>query len=246
MSKKSIISFFLFFATAFCVLPDVYMLRPGHGKNSDGNGAGTTAPSENLSEALAPHRLWIEQVIVNGVSIDLEISLLEEKSGVCLDRIKELFPDALISSNGNSFLAEIKGSDGKKKRIYVIGFGGAFPAVQFFAELPERIGKDFIWPNELPLPSDATPVRCISLPSRRGVCGYFKSSFEPSMAMGMMKSELKADGWTPFGESPNMAGSSAGELFTKNNPLRVMAVDIGKDAAGGSSGTVFLRVMKDR
>lgn len=213
---------------------EVYLNGPG--KGDDGGESAAPLP-------LNEHKLWTEHVVVNGVDLAIEISLLDEPFSICLPRMKKLYPDALMSSNPKSLLFEIM-KNGVKRRIYIIGIGGIYPSIQFAVDMPQNIPENFTWPRELPLPPGSVPQRYVALPDRDSVLGSFRSVSDPKTTVDMLASLLESDGWVPAGAGKNVNSDSPGGVFLKSNPLRVMNVAAEKNKSGDCFATVYMHTAK--
>ncbi len=204
----------------------------------DGGGkTGGSAASNDIFTALGGNKLWTEPVIINGVRTGITISLLEERLGACVTRIKELFPDALLSSNSDSMLAELKSKEGQKKRIYLVQLGGVFPVEQFSMEIPGEIPDNPDWISGLPLAADAIPVMTMQLPARDASYGFFTTSFAPEDSLMMAAAILTSNGWTSFPRGGD--NSRTGAVFFKSSPIRLMTLSF-SSLKGKTYGTVFL------
>lgn len=213
---------------------EVYLKGPG--KGDDGGGSASPLP-------LNEHRLWTEPVVVNGVKLDIEMSLLDEPFSICLPRMKKLYPDALMSATPKSLLFEIM-ENGVKRRIYIVGIGGIYPSIQFAVDMPQNIPEKFTWPRELPLPAGAVPQRYVALPDRDSVLGSFRSVSDPKTTIDMLSSLLESDGWVTAGSGKNDTPDSPGGIFLKTNPLRIMNIAAEKNKSGDCFATVYMHTAK--
>ncbi len=224
---------FLILSSLACALSaDVYTL--GEGKAGKGM---------SLDKALEFQKLWIEPVKVNGVPMNISISLVELQFDDCVRRIKELFPEAVVSSNSESMLAETTQADGGATRIYLVKLGGFFPAIQFSVEMPDKKTAASYWPGELPLPQNAEPLQSIELTGRKAAYGFFSTHDTPAQAFSSIKSRLEADGWTSFApdQKSGVDAGAQGGVFVKGSPPVLMSVSFGADSKnGGSRGALFL------
>lgn len=235
---------FLVFFLLFLSLPsfaEVYLLRPERSKD----GSGSAKLAGDIFEALAPRRLWTEEIVVNGISISIDIALLEITFQEARQNIKSSFPEAKFASNKDSFLAEITASDGRRKRIYVVELGAFFPCIQFAAILPEKkIPSEFLVPQEIEnlIPPESKIVNYYSLPKRNSICVNFNCSFEPEMAMSMLKTRASSVGWKSFDNTQNAQSvSKCATFFQGSSPMQIMLVDIVANGGGGSVGTIIVK-----
>lgn len=204
-------------------------------------GTGGGAGSGNFFESLNPHKLWNEPVIINGVSTGITISLLDSDLKSSMEWIKKLFPDARLSSNPGAALIELK-KNGVRKRIYLVQLNGVFPVVQFSMEIPDNIPNVFLWPKELPLPSDADPINCIRLPDRNAVYGHFVSSWSPEQMSSDINAKLMADGWHRVsGEDSEEYAQKEGDVFMKESPLKIMVISFSENTNGENKGSIYLQ-----
>jgi len=213
---------------------EVYL--DGAGKGDDDGKSGPPLP-------LNEHKLWTEPVVVNGVKLGIEMSLLDEPFSICLSRMKKLYPDAQMTSNNKSLLFEIT-KNGVRRRIYIVGIGGIYPSIQFAVDMSQNIPENFTWPRDLPLPSGAIPQRYVALPDRGSVMGSFRSISDPKTTIDMLSSLLESDGWVSAGAGSDLRPESSGGIYLKTDPVRVMNIAAGKNKSGECFATVYMHTAK--
>ena len=133
----------LILLTVPLLLPaEVFSLWPFSGNGSPG-----------LEEAVQSASLWTEQVIVNGRSLELGVSLNRNSLDVCYRNLRKLYPDASFALNANSLLTEFKLKNGLRRRLYLLSVDGIYPVISFSMDLPPSGMKPDDWPAEFPLPA---------------------------------------------------------------------------------------------
>lgn len=199
----------------------------------------------DLSEFLSPLELWIEPVVINGVEGDLKISVLDIGLQVCLAQIKQNFPDAKISKNGNSALFEIKEKNGGRKRVYFVELGGVYPVIQFSIDLPSKMPDSPSWPRTLPLPPDSKPVTTMEFPSRKADYGYFTTSLSSDEALRSIRLQIGSGGWQAFGSHDNQMNPATGDIFINKKSLRIMIVSFSENDSGEVRGSIYQKPIRE-
>jgi len=219
---------------------EVFTLWPFGKSGGGGGGAG------ELSRALSPLELWTESITINGIPGGLSMALVETDLKTSFDLLTRLYPNGKFRWNGNSVLVEVKNNDGSRLRLYLIDLGGTqYPCIQFTMELPARMPENFIWPNELPLPADATPLTSINFPERKAMYGHFSTSLRADQAVSDLGSQLQADGWKSVtGEHRSGRADIKGDVFIKKQPLGIVVIDFTELENGTSKGSIYRRILK--
>lgn len=183
---------------------------------------------QDLDTFLKSTSLINEPIRINGAKAELKLSLIRRNLTEILTLLKKKFPGAKFAASGDSILVKQKLPNGWHKRLLLVYFGDFFPVLQISITLPPKLPKPSRWPSSLLMTSDGIPLRYIYFPKRETWYGMFKTSMDPSQALGEVSSSLKAQGWAPItGESsPNYQGQ--GEMFLKKKPLSILLINFSK------------------
>jgi len=192
-------------------------------------------------EALRPSKLWSENVIVDGHSLEMSVSLLQNKLDVCYANLRKLYPDASFAANRNSLLVEFKQKNGTRRRLYLLSLEGVYPTIQFSMELPAGPMKPADWPQEFPLPAGARPITTMHFPKRNAVYGAFSSDYDVSQTLPDVVASLKANGWQSVTAEHRDVFSGTGEVFLKNSPSSILVIGFTPKKKGGCVGTLYQR-----
>ncbi len=239
---SAIFSLALFCSQLLPLFAEVYMLRPGKEPDSGAEGQDEAMETSDLS-APTEHKLWTEPLIINGISLELDVSLVEETLDFQFDYLKQEFPDAKLSRNSNSFLFERESGNGLKERIYSVETGAFFPSMRFSMEIPKSLPQDFVCPMEIPIPPDSTPKLCIQMPARNSASLVFSSEMEPYSAMCSMQAQLLSNGWKQLEQSIPLSSGAKSLSFAKGSPMSVIFVEV-QESGTGSSGSCFMKTLQ--
>lgn len=222
----------------FSVSADVFSLWPFSGRS------GSTAGVDN---ALQGEHLWSEEVIINGRSLTLEVTLVNRTLKEALQDLRGQYKAGSSAMNSNSLLFEVPLANGARKRFYLVEFGGIVPMIQFSMLLPATSlkGDAVAWPSELPLPGGATPVSVMEFPKRNSVYGSFRAPFSTRQTLSDLAVSLRSAGWKSMGkESDSPRGS--GDVFLRDKPSSILIIGIlpSQTNPSASTGTIYLRNLK--
>ena len=216
---------------AFPLSAEVFSLWPF----SSGGGGG------DLEDALKPVRLWSESVVVNGHSLELGISLIQNPLDVCYRNLRRLYPNARFAANSNSLLVELKQKNGIRRRLYLLSIEGVYPTIEFTMDLPAEKLKPSHWPADFPLPPGSRPVTVMEFPKRNAVYGAFTSDFGIAQTLPNVASSLKNSGWNSVTNEHRDPSSGTGEVFMKQPPPSLMIIGFTPTKNGGCLGTIYKR-----
>ena len=226
--KKNIIICALV-SLAFMAHADVFTLWP-KGK-STGQGLDTFLKSTPLIN---------EAVRINGIKAELKLSLVRMSLDEILRLLKKKFPSAKFASGGDSILVKQKLKNGWHKRLLLIYFGELAPVLQISITLPPKLPKPSRWPQTLEMTSDGIPLRYMYFPKRGTWYGSFKTSLEPSQALGEVRDSLTAQGWNPVTGESSPSYRGRGEIFLRKKPFSIMLINFSESGVA----TVLSRRMK--
>ncbi len=224
----------LFLAAAGWAVPlsaEVFSLWPF----SSGDGGGS------LEDALKPSRLWSEKVVVDGHSLELGVSLVQNPLDVCYKNLRKLYPDARFAANSNSLLVEIKRKNGIRRRLYLLAIEGIYPTIEFTMDLPAEKLKPSHWPADFPLPPGSKPIAVMEFPKRNAVYGAFSSEFGISQTLPSVAAALKNAGWNSITNEHKDAFNGTGEVLMKQNPPSLIIIGFSPTKNGGCIGTIYKR-----
>ena len=224
----------LILLTVPLLLPaEVFSLWPFSGNGASG-----------LQDAVQSAPLWTEQVIVNGRSLELGVSLNRNPLDVCYRNLRKLYPDASFALNANSLLTEFKLKNGLRRRLYLLSVNGIYPVISFSMDLPPSGMKPADWPADFPLPAGATPVMTMRFPKRNAVYGAFSSKFDIPQTLPGLAASLKSMGWSSVSGEHLDPMNGTGEVFLKNDPPSLLIIGLTPRKDGGCFGSLYQRKNK--
>lgn len=223
------IFFLILFSLAFPLAAEVFSLWP------------FSAGSNDMDDALKPSKLWSEKIIVDGHSLEMGVSLVQNPLDVCYRNLRKLYPNARFAANSNSLLVEIKLKNGIRRRLYLLSIQGVYPTIEFTMDLPAEKLKPSNWPADFPLPPGAKPIATMEFPQRSAVYGAFSSDFGISQTLPDVASALKASGWSSVTSEHKETLNGTGEVFIKQNPPSMIIIGFSPAKNGGCIGTIYKR-----
>ena len=185
--------------------------------------------------------LWTENVIVNGQSLELGVSMNQNPLDLCFQNLRKMHPDAVFAANKESLLAEIKLKNGLRRRMLLLSVHGIYPVLSFSMDLPASDLKPKDWPSEFPLPPGAKPQMTMRFPKREAVYGAFSSDFDVPQTLSSLGASLTAMGWKSVSGEHFDPSSGNGEIFMKENPSSLLIIGLTPRKDGGCFGTLYQR-----
>lgn len=215
---------------------DVFSLWPFSRK------ASSTISGEEIPEQ---RKLWDEPVEINGISLNLTLSIVDTDMDEIIARMKKMKPFPRIHPGPDYALIIIPLKDGMVRKVLFVQLAPGTPSVLFTMETPERLPSEFTWPKDLPLPPNAKALNYMYFPSRNSYFGSFAlDSSGASLASGDIKASFESSGWKAFGKQ---SGGSEGEseVFVRDNPpgMAIAAFSPG-DKDGKSRGSIYMCPLK--
>jgi hypothetical protein len=221
----------------FSVNAEVFSLWP-FSKSQDNQGGTGSGP-----RYFKPYNLPTEPVTINGVDLELKMSLLDTDFLQYLSEIKKQYPGIKLSRNQTEALLEMKLKGGGRRRILLVKMDSKFPVIQFSLDLPEKMPKKFDWPPELPVPFGTDPVSCIVFPDRQSSFGKFKAPDRSENLFQVIRGQLESSGWKPV-SGKTMEYGTYGGVFLKSPPLSFIVINLTDNEAGGCKGSIYLKQLK--
>lgn len=201
------------------------------------SGNGTIVPDEVAGNS----PLWTENVIVNGQSLELGVSMNQNPLDLCFQNLRKMYPDAVFAANKESLLAEIKLKNGLRRRMLLLSVHGIYPVLSFSMDLPASDLKPKDWPSEFPLPPGAKPRMTMRFPKREAVYGAFSSDFDVPQTLSSLGASLTAMGWKSVSGEHFDPSSGNGEIFMKENPSSLLIIGLTPRKDGRCFGTLYQR-----
>lgn len=230
----AIFSVILFFAVTE-IRAEVFSLWPFSRKSSSGSNG--EIPEQN--------KLWNEPVEINGLSLDLCLSITDTSMQELIARMKKMNPQPRIHPGPDATLIIIPLKDGKAKKILLVQLSAATPVMIFTMEVPEKLPSTFDWPAQLPFPPGAEAENYMYFPNRKSYFGMFMvSGGSSSPAQDSLRSSLEASGWKPFDQQ---AQGTEGEgcVFVRDNPPGMAITAFSPvNQEGKSRGTIYMCPLK--
>ncbi len=225
--RRFFIAASVFFIGSGVLMADVYSLLPG--KSSSGSGV----TPQKLFTALGPTNVLKESVQINGMNMKMDVGMINDTIAGAVATLKKIFPKATCYTGPNEVRVDI--DDGKYTcRILLFKTGKSSPLIQFAMRVPKNLPKKFDWPDELPITSDAVPIRYVRYPERKSCYGLFTTSKNLNEAFSEISSALLSSGWTVA--PGNEVGSNSSGMFINAKKNRIMMVNFGK-----GQGSVYVR-----
>ncbi len=207
----------LAFALCLDAAADVYLLGPGGGST----GARSSA---ELTSILGTRKIFEEPVVVNGLSLRLSVSLVNDTLSGCLAILRRNFPNAFFQVNNDGIQVREKKGKGSV-RLLLVKMGEQYPAIQFSLEVPGKIPTKFDWPKELPLIPGAEPLMYMFFPERGTLYGCFSSELEPSVALGKFSSSAQSEGWSAASPGAMAVEKNGGVWVRSVSPQAMLTVN---------------------
>jgi len=209
------------------LMADVYSLLPF--KSSSGSGG----VSQKLFTVLGPANLMTESVQINGMNMKLNVGMINDSIAGAIAKLKKIFPRATCWAGPGNARIDIDDGD-YSCRILLFKTGYASPLIQFGMRVPKKIPKNFDWPRELPITSNATPIRYVRYPDRKSCYGQFATDRNLNEAFNEISATLSGSGWTAA--PGNDAGDNSSGMFINTAENRIMMVNFAK-----GQGSVYVR-----
>lgn len=238
---KRLFCLFLLLFLSLELFGDVFSLWPFHG------GGGHSASSgESVTGILDPKKLWDENVVINGHSMTMGVSLVDLSLKDALHLLRGKYPDVPVAVNSNSVLMEVPLNNEMRRRIFLVAFDGISSILQFTMDIPKNNIRKAPpqWPPELPLPPGAKPLTVMRFPARKSWYGMFSSPFGKGLVVRDLSENLRAGGWESAGRESE-APFASGDVFLSRDGSRLMIIGVQEQKGTDSSfGTIYLRDLK--
>lgn len=252
-NKKMIRTFcilFCIFAWSPILFADVYSLWPFSAqdlKNAEKkeNGEKKTLPPGVLP--VQPKNFWQEDVIVNGNKLRLNIYLLEGKwEEIAAYARQNAVKGSALMGNSNSLYIQNPVKNGMILRTYYLHLSDTYPMLMFQMSLPQnrlKMARN-LWPQELPLLSNAENLNCMQFPARDALYGsYDVADKSVSQVLSTISANAAAAGWAPVSGETKQLYEGAGEVFHKEDPSRVLILGL-QELPGGKGTRITLYTRK--
>jgi len=215
---------------------DVFSLWPFSRKSS------SSISGEEIPEQ---RKLWDEPVEINGINLNLTLSIIDTEMMELIARMKKMKPAPRIHPGPDYVLIIIPLKNGMVRKILLVQLAPGTPSMLFTMETPEKIPSTFTWPQALPLPSGAETVNYMYFPERNSYFGSFMvDANNSSLASNDIKASLESSGWKALGQQRGEA-ETEGDVFVRDNPPGMAISAFSPENKDGKSrGSIYMRPIK--
>ena len=169
---------------------------------------------------IRPKPLHTEPVVVNGVSMTLELYQMQTTLGQIVRTIKRSYlPEHL--SGGDDFV-KVVFKNGNTKERWLFVATPERPVTAFYLKT-DRVLPRPVWPQELPpLPAGAQVNMVMNIPRVNAVYGAFDNAASKSGAdmLASYTARMASAGWFHAGAEHSPAIRNSGEVYFRNTPER--------------------------
>ena len=207
---------------------DVFTLWPVR------KGAGGKASAGNILDGMSKQLLHKEKIVVNGVPLEMEISLADTPFDILISQLKNSLGQNDFTVQGSTVRIGYPISRNRVERWLLVR-GKERQTTIFHMIAPAKLPPPEGWPRELPpLPLGAEITQVTQLPGHNGIQGAFRNAQEhPHSILRHWSRYLEGEGWIAAGAEASVTRSSGGDLFIRTRKGReVIWVSVGEDGSG--------------
>ncbi|MBR7107120.1 MAG: hypothetical protein IKC89_01760 [Lentisphaeria bacterium] len=169
---------------------------------------------------IRPKPLHTEKVVVNGVSMTLELYQMQTTLGQVVRTIKRSYLPEHLSGGDDFVKAVFKKGNTKERWLFVAT--PERPVTAFYLKTEGAIPRP-VWPPELPpLPAGAQADMVMNIPRLNAVYGAFSNGTSASGAdmLASYTARMASAGWFHAGAEHSPAIRNSGEVYFRNTPER--------------------------
>lgn len=214
-----------------------------------GNGSAGSTPFNEHGDVFPSKNFWKEEVRFNGVSLRMDIALVDMPFADAGAVLRKRFPRAGFAAGHGSLLVNQPEKDGSALRLWLISLRGVNPVLLFSLKVPPGLKNtpESAWPKGIPILPGAKAGNVISFPSRGADFASFtaKGVTRPQ-ALDEMARRLQAEGWLPASEEIANPFRASGEVFYRESPLSILLLGVSAETRDGILVTVYTRPVEKK
>ena len=209
-----------------------------------GNGSAGATPFNEHGDIFPTKNFWKEEIRFNGVSLRMDIALVDIPFSDAKRLLRQRFPNAEFATGQGSLLLNQPEKDGTSLRLWLVSLRGINPVLMFSMNVPANLKAkpESAWPRGIPILPGAKAGNVISFPSRKAdFVSFTAMGVTRAQAVNEMAQRLQTEGWLPASEEIANPFRASGEVFYRESPLSVLLLGVSAETPDGVLVTVYAR-----